>query len=100
MAEIRGWPLRERGAPGFTRSALRTRYAPTPGYDPTIRKLAPTAQRDGSVLAFVGPCVIVDKVVKPNLKFEPKNLTWVGRIGNPDIVRDDEAERVLPFLTQ
>src|SRR5262245_6491959 len=38
------------------------------------------APRDGTALGFVQPTVVLNKVLDPNAKYEPRRLTWIGRL--------------------
>jgi tripartite-type tricarboxylate transporter receptor subunit TctC len=38
------------------------------------------AARDGTTLGFVQPTVTLNKVLNPNAKYDPRQLTWIGRL--------------------
>src|SRR5215470_13253311 len=38
------------------------------------------APRDGTVFGFVQPTVVLNKVLDPSAKYEPRRLTWIGRL--------------------
>ena len=38
------------------------------------------AARDGTALGFVQPTVVLNKVLDPNAKYDPRRLTWIGRL--------------------
>jgi tripartite-type tricarboxylate transporter receptor subunit TctC len=38
------------------------------------------APRDGTTLGFVQPTVVLNKVLDPNAKYDPRQLTWIGRL--------------------
>jgi tripartite-type tricarboxylate transporter receptor subunit TctC len=43
--------------------------------------VANLAPRDGTSLLVVQPYVVLNKVLDPSLRFNPKELTWIGRVG-------------------
>ena len=42
--------------------------------------LANIAPRDGTALAFVQPSVILNKVTAPSARYNPADMTWIGRV--------------------
>ena len=42
--------------------------------------LANIAPRDGSAVAFVQPSVILNKVTSPEARYNPADMTWIGRV--------------------
>jgi tripartite-type tricarboxylate transporter receptor subunit TctC len=38
------------------------------------------APRDGTALGFVQPTVVLNKVLDPNAKYDPRRLAWIGRL--------------------
>jgi tripartite-type tricarboxylate transporter receptor subunit TctC len=38
------------------------------------------APRDGTVLGFVQPTVVLNKVLDPGAKYDPRRLAWIGRL--------------------
>jgi tripartite-type tricarboxylate transporter receptor subunit TctC len=38
------------------------------------------APRDGTTLGFVQPTVVLNKVLEPNAKYDPRRLSWIGRL--------------------
>src|SRR5262245_1044774 len=38
------------------------------------------AARDGTTLGFVQPTVVLNKVLDPAAKYDPRQLTWIGRL--------------------
>src|SRR5262245_40007874 len=38
------------------------------------------AARDGTALGFVQPTVVLNKVLDSNAKYDPRRLTWIGRL--------------------
>ena len=38
------------------------------------------APRDGTTLGFVQPTVVLNKVLEPNAKYDPRRLVWIGRL--------------------
>ena len=38
------------------------------------------APHDGTTLGFVQPTIVLNKVLDPSAKYEPRRLTWIGRL--------------------
>jgi tripartite-type tricarboxylate transporter receptor subunit TctC len=45
-----------------------------------VEFISNAAPRDGTTLGFVQPTVVLNKVLEPNAKYDPRGLTWIGRL--------------------
>src|SRR5581483_4634895 len=45
-----------------------------------VEYIANVAPRDGTTLGFVQPSVVLNKVLDPKAKYDPRRLIWIGRL--------------------
>jgi tripartite-type tricarboxylate transporter receptor subunit TctC len=45
-----------------------------------VEYIANVAPRDGTTLGLVQPTVVLNKVLEPKGKYDPRELTWIGRL--------------------